>query len=65
MMPPDEGRRLWRRSIHPDAEKKSSRYLGERHKDKEQDAYTFYPTEALIRRSLVKHSQAHYAPAKQ
>jgi hypothetical protein len=28
----------------------------ERHKDKEQGAYTFYSTEALTRRSLVKHS---------
>jgi hypothetical protein len=43
----------------------SSRQLRERHKDKEQDAYTLYSTEALILRSLVKHSQGHSAPAKQ
>jgi hypothetical protein len=52
-------------SIHRESEKACSRKLPERHKDKEQDAYTFYSTEALIRRSLVKHSQAHSAPAKQ
>jgi hypothetical protein len=34
--------------IHPIAEKGNSRKLRERHKDKEQDAYTFYSTEALI-----------------
>jgi hypothetical protein len=46
-------------------EKGPFRKLGERHKDKEQGAYTFYSTEALVRISLVKHSQALSAPAKQ
>jgi hypothetical protein len=45
---------------------RSSRKPGEKHKDKEQDAYTFYSTEALIMKiARVKHSQAHFAPAKQ
>jgi hypothetical protein len=44
---------------------RSSRKPGEKHKDKEQDAYPFYSAEALLRRSLVKHLQAHFAPAKQ
>ena len=47
-------------------EKRPSRRLRERHKDKEQGACAFYSTEALIRRSLVKHSpQAYSSPAKQ
>ena len=35
-------------SVHRESEKGNSRKLRERHKDKEQDAYTFYSTEALI-----------------
>jgi hypothetical protein len=37
----------------------------EKHKDKEQDVYTFYSTEALITKIARQHSQAHFAPAKQ
>ena len=45
---------------------RASRKLRERPKDKEQDAYTFYSTEALIMKiTRVKHSQAQFAPAKQ
>ena len=47
-------------------QKVNSRKLRERHKDKEQDAYTFYSTEALITKiARVKHLQARFAPAKQ
>ena len=53
-------------SVHRESEKGNSRKLRERHKDKEQDAYTFYSAEALtLRRSLVKHLQGRFAPAKQ